>query len=173
MEGWDERVSPHFRWREFVTGTPDRVAARRAGLAGDPAAQLGIRQVAEVLEGLRLIVAEPIWITSGYRGPTRTGSQHDTGHAVDIQVRSLSPIDLMRILWGWHDRSPHRLFQVIGETTSTDRRRLEQRMEEESGQWVHVGLATGPWARASRTPWATSVAPPQGEKRAYPAWRPA
>lgn len=172
MLDWNAPVSPHFRWREFITGTDDQVTRRRAGLAADPVAQAGVRQLAEVLEGLRLVVDEPIWITSGYRGPDLTGSQHDTGHAVDIQVRSLSPIALMRILWGWQQRSPHRLFQVIGETTSSATSRLHERMEKDSGQWNHVGLATGPWTRASRNPWSTSVAPPPGARRAYPAWRP-
>ena len=62
--------------------------------------------VEEVLQPLRDEIGEPIDISSGYRCPELNAfiprssptSQHTKGEAADIKARSLSPLDLARVI---------------------------------------------------------------------------
>lgn len=172
MIDWADPVAPSFRWHELVTGETDTIiGARRRGLAADPAAVRAATQLAETLQWVRALVDAPVRITSGYRGPTRTGSQHDTGHAADIQVDALSPLELLGMLHAAADHAPHPLRQVIAESLHTDRASLGRPMIKGSGLWLHVAIGTGEWSRPSTLPWATSVAPTSGRRR-YVAWEP-
>lgn len=167
MIDWSAKVTPHFGWGEFVTG--EAIDSRRRGLAASTGAQSGIKQLADVLEGLRMVLDAPIRITSGYRGPTQTGSQHDTGHAVDIQVDGMKVLDLLGLVYGWSEQSPHPLRQVGAESLG---RSLDVVMARGSGVWLHLAVRTGPWTRPSVKPWFTSVAPVSG-RRLYVDWSPA
>lgn len=172
MIDWSDRVAPSFRWSELVTGESDQIiGARRHALAADSAAVRAATQLAETLQWVRDLVGAPVRVTSGYRGPTRTGSQHDTGHAADIQVDGLTPLQLLGMLHAAADHSPHPLRQCIAESLHTDAGSLSRPMAKGSGLWVHAAIGTGEWARPSTRPWATSIAPTSGP-RLYRTWRP-
>lgn len=170
---WTAHVGPHFTWSEVVTATdPARLEARRVALAADPAAQAAIADVVQVAEWIRGLVGRPVRVTSGYRGPSLTGSQHDTGHALDLQVDGMTPLELLALVYAHRHEAPVGLRQVIAESNLTDRASLARAMREGGGTWLHVAIATGPWTRPSSKPWCTSVAPTTG-RRQYPAWSPA
>lgn len=166
---WTANVAPHFAWDDVVTGTPEAVTVRRAGLAADANAQAAMAKTCAVAEWIRGLVGRPVRITSGYRGPERTGSQHDTGHALDIQVDGISALDLLEIVHASWASSPHPLRQVIAESLHTGALTLARPMAAKCGVWLHVAIATGEWRRPSTLPWATSVAPVSG-RRVYAAW---
>lgn len=172
---WNARAAPNFEWSEFVTsitGSQTQIAERRAGLEADPAAQAAIRQVAEVCQWVRSLVGAPVRVTSAYRGPRARGSQHDTGHAADLQVDGMSVLDLMGMVYAVREHSPHPLRQVIAESNHTATSSLSRPMARGSGMWLHIAIRTGVWERPSTRPWATSVAPVEGD-RVYRTWRPA
>lgn len=166
---WTANVAPHFTWDEVVTGTPEAVTVRRAGLAADANARAAMTKTCAVAEWIRGLTGRPVRITSGYRGPERTGSQHDTGHALDLQVDGIGALELLRLVYDHRDASPHPLRQVIAESLHTSRLTLDKPMEPKCGVWLHIAIRTGAWARASTLPWATSVAPVSGD-RVYSAW---
>jgi hypothetical protein len=168
---WTANVAPHFAWSEVVTGTPEAVTVRRAGLADDANARAALAKTCVVAEWIRGLVDCPIRITSGYRGPERTGSQHDTGHALDIQVDGISALELLELVHAHADEAPHPLRQVIAESLHTSVLTLEKPMAARCGVWLHFAIATGEWRRPSTLPWATSVAPVSG-RRMYAAWAP-
>jgi hypothetical protein len=168
---WTARVAPHFAWDEVVTGTPEAVTVRRAGLANDANARAAMVKTCAMAEWIRGLVGRSVRITSGYRGPERTGSQHDTGHALDIQVDGMTPLELLELVHANRASSPHPLRQVIAESLHTNPLTLEKPMAGRCGVWLHVAIATGEWKRPSTLPWATSVAPASG-RRVYAAWRP-
>ena len=170
---WSAKIAPHFAWSEVVTADPNKpqvLADRRAALAADSNARAAMTKTIAVAEWIRGLVDAPVRITSGYRGPEQTGSQHDTGHAVDLQVDGMTVLDLIRLVYDNRDDSPHPLRQVIAESLHSDPVTLELHMAPECGVWLHVAIATGQWARESTRPWATSVAPTSG-KRVYRTWR--
>lgn len=174
---WNAPLAPHFRMHEFVTGKSDQaIAARRAAVQASPTAQVALRELATVLEALRNVLGAPIHITSAARGARSLrdseSSQHFTGHAADVQVRGMTPIDLLGLLYGWAEHSPIPLRQCIAETMSRSTEDLRRPMEEHSGRWVHIAIRSGVWNRPASPAWATSVAPPEGERRRYPAWTP-
>jgi hypothetical protein len=171
---WTALIAPHFAWDEVVTADPNKpevLAARRAALASDSNARAAMTKTIAVAEWIRGLVDAPVRITSGYRGPERTGSQHDTGHALDIQVDGLSALELLELVHAHAGEAPHPLRQVIAESLHTSPLTLEKPMAEHCGVWLHVAIATGEWRRPSTLPWATSVAPVSG-RRAYAAWAP-
>lgn len=171
---WSAKIAPHFAWSEVVTADPNKpqvLAARRDALAADSNARAAMTKTIAVAEWIRGLVDAPVRITSGYRGPEQTGSQHDTGHAVDLQVDGMTALELMRLVFDNADDSPHPLRQVIAESTHTEPLMLGSvSMMPGRGIWLHVAIATGQWARESTRPWATSVAPTSG-KRVYRTWR--
>jgi hypothetical protein len=169
---WTAKITPHFAWDELVTGTPEAVTVRRDGLAADDNARAAMTKTVEVAEWIRGLVGRPVRITSGYRGPDATGSQHDTGHALDLQVDGMSVLELLELVHTNQTSSPHPLRQVIAESLHTSRLTLDKPMAPKCGVWLHVAIATGIWRRPSTLPWATSVAPVSG-RRQYVAWAPA
>lgn len=171
---WSAQVGPHFTWSETVTAkTPERLEARRRALAADPVAKAAITDAIAVAEWIRgLTGGKPVRITSGYRGPARSGSQHDTGHALDLQVDGMSPLELLALVYAHRAEAPVALRQVIAESDLTDEASLSRPMRRGGGTWLHVAIATGEWARPSVKPWCTSVAPADGGRRQYPAWTP-
>jgi hypothetical protein len=169
-------VGPHFRWSETVTADPNKpqvLEARRRAMAADPAAQRAMAAVIEVAEWVRdLVGGRPVRLTSGYRGPVASGSQHDTGHALDLQVDGFTVLDLLTLVYEHRAESPVPLRQVIGESLHTDPATLRARIARGCGTWLHVAIATDQWARPASKPWATSCAPRSGDRQ-YVAWRPA
>ena len=171
---WASKITPNFTWAEVVTAPTDKpqlLAERRIGLAGDANAQAAMTKTVEVAEWIRGLVGRPVRITSGYRGPDVTGSQHDTGHALDLQVDGVTVLDLIRLVHDYAADSPHPLRQVIAESMHSDPVTLALHMAKGCGVWLHVAIATGIWRRPSTLPWATSVAPVSG-RRQYVAWAP-
>jgi len=168
-----DRLATHFAAVELVAQTepgPERDAkwAARLSLATAPRTE-SLRAVASVLETLRGIVGKPIRITSGLR--PGSGSQHNHGQAVDIQIDGMAPLDLIALIWQHRERMPHRLRQVIAETLSADAADLARAMGKGSGRWVHVailGLPGQSYTTATGTPWATHASNGKG----YPAWSP-
>ena len=170
---WSAHVAPHFAWSETVTANdPGVLEARRRALAADPAAQAAIVQVASVAEWIRGLVGKPVRITSGYRGPREEGSQHDTGHALDLQVDGLTALELLALVYANRAASPIPLRQVIAESNLSNVASLAKPMAKGGGTWLHVAIATGEWTRPSSKPWCTSTAPAPGRPRQYPAWTP-
>ncbi len=170
---WSAKIAPHFTWAEVVTADPNKpqvLADRRAALAADSNARAAMTKTIAVAEWIRGLVDAPVRITSGYRGPEQTGSQHDTGHAVDLQVDGMTVLDLMRLVYDNREDSPYPLRQVIAESLHADPVTLGLHMAPGCRVWFHVALAIDQWARESTRPWATSVAPTSG-KRVYRTWR--
>ena len=171
---WSAHVAEHFTWSETVTASTDALlAARRRALAADPVAQAAMTKTASVAEWIRGLVGKGVRVTSGYRGPTRSGSQHDTGHALDLQVDGMTPLELLALVHAHRDEAPVQLRQVIAESNLTDAASLNRPMRKGGGTWLHVAIFEGEWARPSSKPWCTSVAPANGGNRQYPAWTPA
>jgi hypothetical protein len=170
---WSARVGPHFTWEETVTADkPEILAARRRALAADAGAQRALEKMVAVAEWVRgLVGGRPVRITSGYRGPRRTGSQHDTGHALDLQVDGMSALELLALMYEHRASAPYPLRQVIAESMHADPASLSAPMRKGGGCWVHAAIATDEWARPSSKPWATSCAPRSGN-RLYLAWSP-
>ena len=166
---WTAKIATNFTWDEVVTGTPEAVTARRAGLAKDANALAAMSKTCAVAEWIRGLTGRPVRITSGYRGPRATGSQHDTGHALDLQVDGIGALELLELIHANRSSSPHPLRQVIAESLHTSALTLEKPMAPKCGVWLHIAIRTGAWARASTLPWATSVAPVSGD-RIYSAW---
>ena len=169
-----DKISPHFAAVELIAQTEpgadrDRKWAQRSPLA-TPAILNAMEALAGDLEVLRAIAGKPIRVTSGLR--PGSGSQHNHGQAVDIQIDGMSPRALIALIWQHRERLPHRLRQVIAETLSADPDDLYQPMGKGSGRWVHVaivGLPSGPYAGAASKPWSTHCA---SDGQSYPAWAP-
>ena len=86
-----DRLSDHFRRHEF--------ACRCCGTGGDKMDP----KLIFLMEKLRIILGQPIYITSGYRCPAHNkavggaaSSYHMKGMAADITVPKLSPFDVAR-----------------------------------------------------------------------------
>ena len=170
-------ITPHFtldevtaRWRKGVL-VPG--ADRDALLALEPSARDhrmdALHRVCLVAEAIREQVGKPIHVTSGYRHGDP--NQHGQGEALDLQVRGVSPLELLRIVRGL--ALPVRLRQVIAESMHQGRESLDGTMEQGSGRWLHVAVfSVGPMAtfdRASSLPWSCSWAPSPGSRRQYVA----
>ena len=83
------RLSPYFDLEEFTVSQ----TAARLGLDNTPPLDVvvNLRRTAQWLDGVRVILGEPIIISSGYRSPAvnkavggSKSSQHMTGQAVDF-----------------------------------------------------------------------------------------
>jgi len=93
------RLSPNFHLDEF---TRSQTATRRGWSNNPPPDVLdNIKRLAATLEQVRVAVAWPITITSGYRSPQLNeaiggarNSQHTRGLAADIVVTGLSPYEV-------------------------------------------------------------------------------
>lgn len=99
-------ISRNFSYREF-----ERSATADAHMICNVIRTFEVRDaiyelVEEVLQPLRDEIDEPIDISSGYRCPELNAfiprssptSQHTKGEAADIKARSLSPLDLARVI---------------------------------------------------------------------------
>ena len=99
-------ISRNFSYREF-----ERSATADAHMICNVIRTIEVRNavyelVEEVLQPLRDAICEPIDISSGYRCPELNAfiprsspmSQHTTGEAADIKARTLSPLELARVL---------------------------------------------------------------------------
>ena len=132
-----------------------------------PEARASLVDLCTVLERIREQVGEAVHVTSGFRHGDK--KQHGRGQAADIQVRSLSPIELMRVINTMGLRSVR---QVIAESMHEDRASLSNPMIKDSGLWVHVAIYGPGFERPASMPWGTSIAPPEGQDRAYVRWVP-
>ncbi len=132
-----------------------------------PEARASLTDLCGVLERIREQVGEAVHVTSGFR--SGDPKQHGRGQAADIQVRSMSPIGVMRVIYGMGLPGVR---QVIAESMHRDRLSLSQPMIKDSGLWVHVAIHGPGFERAASMPWGTSVAPPEGQDRAYVRWVP-
>ena len=157
------------RWSPHISGS-ELVAPGRESLLTDERAR-SLTLLAADLELIRELVGnKPIRITSGLR--PGSGSQHNHGQAVDIQIDGMTPRALIALIWQHRERMPHRLRQVIAETLSADPDDLDQPMGKGSGRWVHVailGLPGASYSTASGKPWSTHCA---SDGQSYPAWSP-
>lgn len=91
------RPAPHFKWQEL-----DRYGDRT------PAAERNLRELAEALEVIRAEAGGPIAVTpnGGYHGDAMdaaghersAGSQHRKGRAADLVPRTVSLVELHRII---------------------------------------------------------------------------
>ena len=165
-------LSPHVAAVEFVAGT---VKAKRANkwtersglLTGQKLAEA--RRVCAVIEKIREIVGQPIYLTSGIRAGSGK-SQHDHGQAADIQAWGMSPLDLIALIYQHRERMPHKLREVIAETTSANRSGLSAPMGDGLGGWVHVAiLGETVFSTPDDKPWSTHTA---SDGQHYPAWSP-
>ena len=99
-------ISRNFSYREF-----ERSATADAHMICNVIRTFEVRDaiyelVEEVLQPLRDEIGEPVDISSGYRCPELNAfiprssptSQHTKGEAADIKARSLSPLDLARVI---------------------------------------------------------------------------
>ena len=99
-------ISRNFSYREF-----ERSATADAHMICNVIRTFEVRDaiyelVEEVLQPLRDEIGEPIDISSGYRCPELNSfiprssprSQHTKGEAADIKARTLSPLDLARVI---------------------------------------------------------------------------
>lgn len=167
-----DKLSPHVAAIEFVAGT---VKAKRANKWAERAHLLTsqrlteARRVCAVIEKIREIVDQPIYITSGIRAGSGR-SQHDHGQAADIQVWGMSPLDLMALVYQHRERMPFKLREVIAETTHADRAALSAPMGDGLGGWVHVAiLGELVFSKPDDKPWSTHTA---SDGQHYPAWTP-
>lgn len=121
------RLSPHFTLEEL---TVSQTAARR-GIDNTPPADVieRLKRTALGLEAVRIRLAAPIIISSGYRCPelnaavgSKPGSQHTTGEAVDFVCPGFgSPATVVSAL------------QDAG---------IEfDQLIEEYGRWVHISFS--------------------------------
>lgn len=157
-------LSPHFTIDELtIRNKVKGVDAPRLY----PEARASLVDLCGVLERIREQVGEPVHVTSGFRFNDK--KQHGRGQAADIQVRSLSPLELIRVL---HTMGLSRVRQVIAESMHADRTSLSRPMIKDSGLWVHVAIHGPGFERAASMPWGWSVAPPEGQERAYVRWTP-
>lgn len=95
------QLSQHFTLHEL---TRSQTAARR-GLSNHPGPEhlANLRRLAGVLEQVRALVGRAVIVTSGYRAPAVNravggvpNSAHALGHAADIRVTGMAPIELAR-----------------------------------------------------------------------------
>lgn len=148
-----DRPAPNFTWAEvtarWINGVsvPGRDLPR---LTDRPAAALV--RVCTLAEVIRADLGEPLWVTSGYRhGDTR---QHGQGQALDLQARTLTPLQLIARIHALHaaGKLPG-LRQVIAEARGTG---LAGTMAQGSARWVHIavlGEPGEPFAGPSESPW--------------------
>ena len=143
----------HFSWRELTVrkAIPGADEARLTD-----AVRADLARVAACVEVIRAHVKEPVFVTSAFRAGD--AKQHGRGQAMDIQVRSLSPMQLLQIVRGLD--MPYPLRQVIAETVHGSREALDQPMGEGSGQWLHIAVFGDGFTRASTMPWGASWDPP-------------
>jgi hypothetical protein len=145
--------TPHFTWRELTIRK--RIPGVDEARLTD-AVRADLARVAACVEVIRARVGEPVFVTSAFRaGDPR---QHGRGQAMDIQVRSLSPMQLLRIVRGLD--MPHPLRQVIAETDAGNREALDLPMAEKSGRWLHIAVFGDGFTRPSSLPWGASWDPP-------------
>ena len=159
-----DRPSKYFSWNEATTrkGVPGADLQRLT-----PSAREALKRVCANADVIREHVGEPVWITSGFRfGDSK---QHGAGQALDMQVRSLTPRQLIRVVYDLDKagKFPHSVRQAGAESRSTG---LDGKMAEHSNRWTHLavfGIGDEPWRDRSRLPWFES---PDGES--YIVWRP-
>jgi hypothetical protein len=160
------QLSPHFDLNEMT------IRQGKPGADADKVtrdARRDLERLAAVLELVRTAAGKPLHITSGYRhGDPR---QHGRGQAADVQVRGMSPLDLLRVVRQLHDAGRIRVRQGIAESLHTDPDSLTRPMEQGSGLWVHIAIHGPGYDDDSAKRWMTSIAPVSGS-RTYPAWSP-
>lgn len=158
------RASAHFSFAELTAR--NRVPGADLGKLTEATAA-NLRSLATELEVIRADVGAAVHVTSGYRHGDPL--QHGAGLAADIQVRALSPLDLVERIHAL--RAILDLRQVIAESLAADPASLTQPMAEGSGLWVHVAIRGPRWEARSARPWLWSVAPTSG-RRTYTTWTP-
>ena len=161
------RPSPHFSWAEVTIRYPGGVRTPGADLPRLTAtAARALQRVCIVAEVIRTDVGEPVHVTSGYRhGDSK---QHGAGQALDIQVRGLSPLQLIARIHRLHAAGllPG-LRQVIAEARGTG---LDGPMAEGSVRWVHIAVLGVPgegWTAPASSMWLQTA---NGSD--YDVWRP-
>lgn len=160
------QLSPHFDLNEMTIR--QKVKGRDAPKV-TPAIRAELERLCAVLEVIRASVGEPVYVTSAFRdGDPR---QHGRGQAADIQVRGMSPIDLLGRIHDLAGAGRIRVRQVIAESLHTDRASLSRPMIKDSGLWVHIAIHGPGYDDDSAKRWMTSIAPVSGS-RTYPAWSP-
>jgi len=130
----DVVLSAHFNLREFVSSQTAARLGREIIPPPDVLANLH-RLCQQLLEPIRVKLARPIIITSGYRpkwlnqaiGGSLT-SAHMTGNAADVKVVGMSPWTFCR----WVQQ------HAPGEGWPIDQ------CIQEFGQWTHLGTALAP-----------------------------
>lgn len=156
------RPSPHFTWEEVTIR--NRVPGVDLPHLTDEMARR-VMLTCAMVEIIRADVGEAVHVTSCFRhGDPR---QHGAGQAMDIQIRSMSPLQLIARIQrlAASGRLPM-LRQVIAESRGSG---LTGLMAEGSGRWVHVarlGEVGEPWGSRSTMPWLTSL---DGEN--YATWK--
>jgi len=161
------RPSPHLSWEEVTVRWPGNVRTPGADLPHltDRTAAALVR-VCRLAELIRTNVGAPIYVTSGYRHDDRL--QHGDGQALDLQVRGMSPLELIARIRRLHDAGllPG-LRQVIAECRGTG---LTGPMDEGSGRWVHIavlGVAGEDWTEPTSRAWLTTT-----DAKSYHPWVP-
>ncbi|MGJ4748433.1 D-Ala-D-Ala carboxypeptidase family metallohydrolase [Leptospira sp. SA-E8] len=145
----DLQLSQHFRLSEFTVSQ----AATRAGLRNDPSSKHveNLRRLAGVMEQVRQLLGQPIFISSGYRSPAvnavvggALASAHMRGLAADFTSPAFG--------------SPLKICRLIADSTVA----FHQLVHE--GAWVHLGLAdgdSGTWRREVLTAFFEAGASPR------------
>jgi hypothetical protein len=127
------QLSAHFGLDEFLQS--ETAARMGRQVVAPPDAEANLRRLCEtVLEPIRVKLARPMVISSGYRpnwlniiiGGSKT-SAHIEGRAADIKVVGMSPLAFCR----W--------IQVNAPTEGWP---IDQVIQE--GQWTHIGIADKP-----------------------------
>jgi hypothetical protein len=159
-------LSPHF--------TLDELTIRRGVKGADahkvtPAIRAQLVRLCSALEAVRSEVGEAVHVTSGFR--SGDPKQHGAGLAADIQVRSMSPLDLIATIRRLSDGLQLSPRQVIAESLHTDKASLSRPMLEGSGLWVHVAIFGPGYMSPTRSAWLTSTAPVSGS-RVFVGWMP-
>ena len=159
-------LSPHFTLAELTIR--NRVPGVDAAKV-TPAIRAQLVRLCSALEVVRSEVGEPVHVTSGFR--SGDPKQHGAGLAADIQVRSLSPLDLIATIRRLSDGLQVSPRQVIAESLHTDKASLSRPMLEGSGLWVHVAIFGPGYTSPTRSAWLTSTAPASGS-RVFTGWTP-
>ena len=157
-------LSPHFTLAELtIRNRIPGVDAHKV----TPAIRAQLVRLCGALEVIRSEVGEPVHVTSGFR--TGDPKQHGAGLAADIQVRSMSPLELIAVVRRLADGLQVSPRQVIAESLHPDKASLSRPMLEGSGLWVHVAIFGPGYERPTKSAWLTSTAPVSGS-RAFVGW---
>ena len=159
-------LSPHFTLAELTIR--NRVPGVDAAKV-TPAIRTQLVRLCSALEVIRSEVGEAVYVTSGFR--SGDPKQHGAGLAADIQVRSMSPLDLIAVVRRLADGLQISPRQGIAESLHADKASLSRPMLEGSGLWVHVAIFGPGYEKPTRSAWLTSTAPVSGI-RTFVGWTP-